>query len=402
MERIYKKLVLDHLQQFRQMVFLAGPRQVGKTTISLNLESGKVKNFYFNWDIKEDREKLVSGPKRVGDEIGLKQLKAAKTLIVFDEIHKYPKWKQFLKGFFDLYENCCKIVVTGSAKLNIFKRHGDSLMGRYFLYRIHPLSVGELLSTKIRKKELQPPRKLPELILQKLFDHGGFPEPFLHGSGRFTQNWQRLRQEQLVREDIRDISQVHNLAQFDILTELLKREAASLVQYKSLANQVDVSEPTIKRWIRSLEQVYYCFRLRPWSKNIRSSLRKEPKFYLWDWSLVNDHGARVENFIAAHLYKSVHYWTDFGMGNYELFYLRDKLKREVDFLVTKDNKPWFIVEAKASNNKGITKSLHYFYKQLQVPHAFQVVYDLPYENVDCFSQEEPVIVPARTFLSQLI
>jgi len=235
-------------------------------------------------------------------------------LIVFDEIHKYPKWKQFLKGFFDLYEKKCKIVVTGSAKLNTFRRQGDSLMGRYFLYRVHPLSVAELLSTKNRDKEINLPQKINHEAFLNLFKYGGFPEPCLNRSDRFLNNWQRLRQDQLIQEDIRNLSQIQNLAQLDMLTTILKSEAGNLIHYSSFSNQIDISEPTVKRWIQCLEQFYYCFRIKPWSKNIRSSLRKEPKLYLWDWSLVDDYGARVENFIASHLLKATHFWTDMGLG----------------------------------------------------------------------------------------
>jgi predicted AAA+ superfamily ATPase len=142
--------------------------------------------------------------------------------------------------------------------------------------------------------------------------------------------------------------------------------------------------------------------LKPWSKNIRSSLRKEPKVFLWDWSLIENQGSRVENFVASHLLKSVHYWTDFGLGKYELFYLRDKQKREVDFLVVKDNLPWFLVEVKTSNNSGISKSLYTFQEQTGAKHAFQVIFDMDYVDKDCFNHHEPVIVPAKTFLSQLI
>lgn len=172
MERLYLKLALDHLKRYRQMVFLAGPRQVGKTTIAKELKNQYKNFFYFNWDLKEDRQRIISGARSVGESIGMLEVKSDHSLIVFDEIHKYSKWKQFLKGFFDLYEKSCKIVVTGSAKLNIFKRQGDSLMGRYLLYRIHPLSVGELLNSEIKHSEIQPPQKLKDEIFANLFEFG--------------------------------------------------------------------------------------------------------------------------------------------------------------------------------------------------------------------------------------
>ena len=129
---------------------------------------------------------------------------------------------------------------------------------------------------------------------------------------------------------------------------------------------------------------------------------KQPKVYLWDWALISEVGARNENVVASHLLKAVHLWQDCGLGNYDLHFIRDKEKREVDFLVTKDEKPWFLVEVKSGNNQPISKHLHYFQQQLDVPHAFQVVFDMPYEDIDCFEYTTPIKVPAMTFLSQLV
>ena len=293
-------------------------------------------------------------------------------------------------------------MVTGSAKLNIYKRIGDSLMGRYFLYRIHPLSVGEILRPKISKKEISPPKKIPNKTFEKLIAFGGFPEPYLKANRRFLTNWKRMRQEQLFQEDIRDLSQIQELHQLETLALLLEGNVSSQVSHTSLANQVNVSVPTIQRWLKTLESFYYSFHIKPWSKNVRRSLRKEPKYYLWDWAQVTNPGARLENLVAAHLLKAVHFWTDYGLGTYDLHYLRDKEKREVNFLVTKDNQPWFLVEVKSSNNSSLSKSLFHFQKETGAPHAFQVSFTLDYIDKDCFSYKKPIIVPVTTFLSQLI
>lgn len=165
---------------------------------------------------------------------------------------------------------------------------------------------------------------------------------------------------------------------------------------------INVSSPTIRRWLNCLEAFYYCFSIHPWTKNVKRSLRKEPKYYLWDWSLIEDPGARVENFVASHLLKAVHFWTDYGFGEFELHFLRDKEKNEVDFLVTKNKAPWFLVEVKISKNSGISKSLYTFQKQTGAKHAFQVIIDMDYIQKDCFAYRNPIIVPAMTFLSQLI
>ena len=159
---------------------------------------------------------------------------------------------------------------------------------------------------------------------------------------------------------------------------------------------------TIRSWIETLCSLYYCYELRPWSKNIARALIKEPKYFLWDWAQVSDMGARAENFVASHLLKAVHFWTDAGFGRYDLYYIRDKDQREVDFLVTHQDEPWFLVEVKMSDNKGIAPALSYFQKATGAKHAFQVVLDLPWVNRNCFEENRPVIVPARTFLSQLV
>ncbi|MCH9690319.1 MAG: ATP-binding protein [Gammaproteobacteria bacterium] len=384
------------------MVFLAGPRQVGKTTTSLLFSKDSKDFLYLNWDEDKSRQKILSGSEKIALEARLLTAGTRKPIIVFDEIHKYGRWKQFLKGFFDAYGSDCHILVTGSAKLNIYKRSGDSLMGRYFLYRIHPLSVAELLYPQLTTELIRPPKKIAESTLNQLVEFGGFPEPFLMANHRFSTNWQRTRREQLIREDIRDLSKIQELSQLEVLATLLQDHAAQQVSLQNFANLINISVPTVGRWLETLETFYYSFSVRPWSKQIKRSLRKEPKYYLWDWSLVQKRGARLENLVASHLLKAVHFWTDCGQGEFDLFYLRDKEKREVDFIVTKDRKPWFLVEVKAGNHSGISKALYYFQEQTGAPHAFQVCFGLDYVNKDCFSYSKPVIVPASTFLSQLV
>lgn len=402
MKRLYENLLHQHLLENRQMIFLAGPRQVGKTSCSQTTAAYIPNYHYLNWDFSEHQRLIISGPEKVAFYLGLHKAQAGLTVVIFDEIHKYKKWKVFLKGFFDIYSQKTKIIVTGSAKLNIHKAGGDSLMGRYFLYRMHPLSVGEIISPALASTEIKPQKPIDINLLQQLWEFGGFPEPFLKNNKRFSIRWHSLRQQQLMQEDIRQLSQVQDLPQLEMLATILKSEAGQLLNYTSVANSIQVSVPTVQRWIKILSSLFYCFTINPWSKNIRRSLRKEPKIYLWDWSNINDLGKRYENFIASHLLKAVHYWTDCGFGQFGLYFVRDKEKREVDFLVTKDEKPWFLVECKYANNHGISKSLYYFKSEINAEHAFQVVFDMPFVDVDSFSYHEPIIVPAQTFLSQLV
>lgn len=401
MRRIYLEVIARHLSKLRQMIFLMGPRQVGKTTISLESASKSPSHFYFNWDNPADKLLIIEGPHAIAKATGLNELKEEVPIIIFDEIHKYGKWKNFLKGFFDLYEKKTKIIVTGSARLNIYKKGGDSLMGRYFYYRIHPLTVAEIISPYLIEGEVRSPAEIKADDWEALLEHGGFPEPFLQRSKAFSRRWKELRKDQLLREDIRDGTRIQELGQLELLAELLRAQAAESMDYQSLSKKVGVSIDTIRRWLEVLKSFYYCFSLRPWSKNITRSLIKEPKLYLWDWSLIDEEGHRNENLVASHLLKAIHFWNDRGLGEYDLFYLRTKDKLETDFLVVKNKKPWFLVEVK-TKAKGISPALYHFQKETGAPHAFQVAFDLPYVNKSCFEEKSPILVPVKTFLSQLV
>jgi len=399
MDRVYHSLLNEHLRHYRQMAFLTGPRQVGKTT---SARASAPQARYCNWDDQTDRQVIVRGPQAVAEQLELQTLRDAPAFAIFDEIHKYRKWRTFLKGLFDKHADDCRFIVTGSARLNIARRGGDSLMGRYFLYRMHPLSVAELCATDLLETEVRGPGRADPNALEQLIRFGGFPEPFLTGTTRFYNRWKRLRLEQLFHEELRDLTQVQETAQMEVLAALLTHQSGQLVNYTALAANVNVAVDTIRRWMAILESLYYCFLIRPWFRNVPKSLRKQPKVYLWDWSLLPDAGARYENFVASHLLKAVQWWSDIGLGSYDLFYLRDKAKREVDFLVTRENKPWFLVEVKSSSHQPLSASLHYFHRQLQTEHAFQVVFDLAPVERDCFSPRKPVIVPAASLLTQLV
>jgi len=395
-ERLYEQVIEEHFSRNRQMLFFSGPRQAGKTTASLRAVSPER---YLNWDNEEHRALILAGPEAVARHFGLEVLQKPLPIVIFNEIHKYRHWKRFLKGFFDTYEKRVRIIVTGSARMDVYKRGGDSMMGRYFLYRLHPLSVRELVDPSLPEHPLRKPRPCPDFDL--LWEYGGFPEPFVQRSPRFSHQWQRFRFDLLFKEDLRDLTRIQDIGQVEILAHLLSRQVGQLVDYTALASNVKVSSPTVQRWIKALSSLYYCFTLQPWSRNISKSLLKQPKVFLWDWSMVQDLGARAENFIASHLLKATQYWTDSGLGSYQLYYLRDTQKREVDFLVTKDDKPWFLAEVKKSE-QPISPSLHYFQEQTKAPFAFQVVLEAPYVDKDCFIEGKPLQVPARTLLSQLI
>ena len=395
-QRSYTHTLGDHFDDGPEMAFLAGPRQVGKTTVARNFVHNP---FYFTWDNEGHRRRILDGPAAVMERIGLQR----SPVIIFDEIHKYPHWKTFIKGFYDTYiqHSAMRIIVTGSARLDIYRKGGDSLMGRYFLYRMHPFTTAELLSPVVSTNPIRNPVELPDEKWKRLLQFGGFPQPFIRGNTRFYNRWKRTRLAQIFHEDIYDIARVQEIRLVEILAEVIAQQAGQLTSYASLARKIRASEDSIRRWLGVMESLYYCFSVRPYHTNISRSLRKEPKYYLWDWAMVKNKGGRHENMVASHLLKAVHAWTDLGLGEYELFFLRTKDKREVDFLVCRDQKPWFLVEVKSSDTK-LSKSLAYFQEKTQAENAFQVTINTPFIEADCFSIPYPAKVPARTFLSQLV
>lgn len=397
-KRLYESVLAIHLQEHRQMALVAGPRQVGKTTVCAGLTGAAG---LLNWDKPEHRACILKGADAVATHFGLERLRQNPPVVGFDELHKFGRWKSFLKGFFDAYGDRARIVVTGSSRLDVFRRGSDSLMGRYFLFRMHPFSVAELLRTEVPAQPISAPAHLPESSWQALWTHGGFPEPFLKRDVRFSRRWQDMRRQQLLREDVRDLTRVQELGQLETLALLLAERSGAQLIYSHLANEIRVTVDTIRRWVETLGSLHYGFLVRPWFQNVAKSLRKEPKWFMRDWAEVGDAGARAETFVACHLLKAVEGWNDLGLGRFELRYLRDKQQREVDFVVIRDRKPWFLVEVKQSET-ALSPSLRYYQEQLKIPHAFQAVIELPYEDADCFGENKPVVVPAKTLLSQLL
>jgi len=397
--RIYDTFLREHLATYRQMAFITGPRQVGKTTTCREHADG-----YANWDNPDDREQILAGPAELAQRFEIHRLSETPPVVLFDELHKYPRWKSLLKGFFDTYSDRVRILVTGSSRMDTYRRGGDSLMGRYFLYRMHPFSLAETINQDLPDPEriIRPPAEISEEDFKALWEHGGYPEPFLMRNDRFSRRWQSLRGQQLLREDIRNLTQIHQVDQLEILVRILTNRSAQSLVYSSLAGEIRVSVDTIRRWIEVLSSLHLGFRLRPWFRNITRSLRKEPRWYLRDWAGIEDIGSRSETLVGCHLLKAVEGWTDLGLGTFELAYLRDKHQREVDFIIIRDDKPWLLIEVKHRDTK-IAPALAYFQEQLKTPFAFQVVIEADYVDVDCFNKPgPPLIVPARTFLSQLL
>src|SRR5438874_10534447 len=257
--RLYTEILADHLRRHRQIALVSGPRQVGKTTTCRSISDA-----YLNWDNADDRRRLLRGPAALAEALRLDRLAPRPPVAVLDELHKYTKWKSLLKGFFDTYSDQVRLIVTGSSRLNVFRRGSDSLMGRYLLYRMHPLSVGESMRTDLPAQEIQKPAEVTSSDWDALWEHGGFPEPFFHRDSRFSRRWRSLRQEQLSQEDLRDVAHVADLGTMETLMQILAERSAQQLVYSSLAQEIQVSVDTVKRWIDLLTRLYYGFMVRPW------------------------------------------------------------------------------------------------------------------------------------------
>jgi predicted AAA+ superfamily ATPase len=394
--RLYDQLLNAHFQDNRQMAFLSGPRQVGKTEVARRLA-----DVYLNFDDLGDRAVILRGAAAVAARAELERPRGRMPIVALDEIHKFQRWKAFLKGFFDSYGSQCGILATGSARMDIFKKGGDSLLGRYFLYRQHPFSVGEILRPEPPTEPIRESKPVDEAAWEALWRFGGFPEPMVRQSATFLRKWQTTRMDLLLREDVRDLTRVQELRGIETIGHLLASRSGGQLIFSNLATEVGVSVDTVRRWVTILSELYVGFELRPWFRNVAKALRKEPKWYLRDWSGITDPGARAETFAACHLLKAVETWTDLGLGAFELRYMRDKIKREVDFLIVRDGEPWVLIEIK-STRETLSPHLFHFQKQTGAKHAFQAVMDLPHEAINCFAHAGPVVVPLRTLLSQLV
>jgi predicted AAA+ superfamily ATPase len=378
--RYLSKVILDLAIKRNKMAFVSGPRQVGKTTLSKSYQSHFAQSLYKNWDDTQVKREWSKNPKLLIEEFDLTKHQDD-FLLILDEIHKAKNWKSSIKGLFDTHGEVIKIIVTGSARLNIYKKGSDSLMGRYLNFRLHPLSVREV-------HELSPlsPEQSYRLIfatkikssfkfnlIEQLFKYSGFPEPFFAKDTQIQNIWRKGRHEKIIREDLMDLSRIQELSQIEILCSLLPEKIGSPLSVQSLREDISASHDSLTRWLSYLRELYYFFQITTYSKSISRSIKKEPKIYFYDWTTCETNGQKFENFIASHILKACHFWTDSGYGDFELNYLRDKDKNEVDFVLIKDKKPWFTVECKFQQ-KTLETSYQKFQAQLKCPHI-QVVYE---------------------------
>ncbi len=346
--RYLERAVQDALK--KKMVLVGGPRQVGKTTFALGfLGKGADEKHpaYLNWD-------HPSVPPRLRRA----ELPAGEPLLLLDEIHKYARWRNLLKGIYDTERSRRKIIVTGSARLDYYRKGGDSLAGRYRYFRLHPFSLRELRRSPSRAD------------LEALLKFGGFPEPLFARNEAEHRIWKRDRISRVVREDLRDLEHVREISLIEHLVDLLPSKVGSPLSIKSLREDLQIDHKTAERWLQILENMYVCFRLSPYGPPRVRAVKKERKLYLWDWSSVEDDGPRFENLVASQLLKYCHWVEDTEGYSMDLRYLRDTDKREVDFVVLRDRRPLLAVECK-SGEKAVGAAIRYFAERTPIPHFYQ-------------------------------
>jgi len=389
------------------MAFVAGPRQVGKTTLAKHLLSlVAADSFYFNWDIESHRKAIIKNPEEFWQVSGLVSSKG-KQRIGLDEIHKYPRWKRFLKGLYDARGRDLEIIVTGSGRLDIYQRGGDSLFGRYHLYHLHPFTLGEYICEN--RQTVSPPgefwekvksTKTPDGAKEGLIDLEtltGFPEPLFSGSEARLRRWRRSHQTLVVREDLRDLTRIREIGLIETLVALLPERIGSPLSVNSLREDLGVNFMTVQGWLEALGRLYYLFNIRPYAGRLARTLRREEKTYLFDFTAIENSGSRFENLIALHLNKLCDAWTDWGYGDFVLHYVRDREKREVDFLITENQKPYALVEAKLTG-EGIDPNLKYFHDRLKPAYSVQVV-RTPQKHKGLFASGGIFSIPAYHFLA---
>lgn len=368
-----KRYLQDQIEKDlkKKMVFVGGPRQVGKTTLAKMIMP--LKDSYYNWDIPSQREKILR-----------REFPAGEDTLLFDEIHKYRSWRNYLKGLYDEKKDLYKILVTGSARLDLYRFGGDSLQGRYHYLRLHPFSLAEIHGN--------------QKSLNDLLKYGGFPEPFLSQNEIEAKRWSLEYRQRLIREDLISLEQVQDLGNLELLMLRLPELVGSPLSINALREDLQVNHKTVSRWLNILEKLYTLFRLPPFGAPKIKAVKKEQKHYHYDWSLIPDQGLRFENLVASHLLKWTHYLYDTQGREIDLRYFRDVYHREVDFVVLENKKPVQFIECKLSDTE-INPALKYLKERFPKTEAYQISLD---GKKDFLSKENIHVCPAKDFLRKLI
>jgi uncharacterized protein len=392
------------LSSEKSMVFLSGPRQVGKTTLAKIIATSFANSLYFNWDLEQHRALLLNDPLFFEK---VKRRDQSRPLIIFDEIHKHRGWKNFLKGAYDEFHDEYAFLVTGSGRLDLYQRGGDSLAGRYYLFHLWPFTVAELgdvnaapegffddplAITMSRSAELRQ-------IWARIGEMSGFPEPFLANRPRTYRMWSGTYSRQLIREDVRDLTEIRQVGDLENLYMLLPSKVGSPLSVPSLASDLKVSYNAVRNWLAVFERFFLIFTISPWTQNVAHAIQKERKAYLLDVPRIADPASRFENMVAIELLRGVTAWNEMGHGNFALHFVRNRFKQEVDFLIIRDDKPFLLVEAKLKDEAPLA-ALRAFQAQLGVP-AVQLVSEGETFQLVRNNGNPLLVAPAYQWLAQL-
>jgi predicted AAA+ superfamily ATPase len=353
----------------RKMLLLSGPRQCGKTTLAqacVKTEQGA----YYSWDALQDRLAIQN-----------RALDFDARLWVFDELHKFRRWRGLLKELVDAERGRRAILVTGSARLDLYGRGGDSLQGRYLPHHLHPITYSELAAVPFESIMELPelPRAAPRRELVDLLALGGFPEPLLSGSQREAARWRLAYGERLVREDVSSLERIRELERMELLYERLSDVAGGVLSINALREDLEVAFETVRSWLAILERLDAIFRISPYGPARIKSVKKEQKVYFWDWARCSSAGAQLENMVALHLLRAVDWARDVEGEKLQLRYFRTRAGHEVDFVLLRASKPWIAIEVKTSGS-DLAPSLRYFCERIRPAFAFQAVLDEPRER----------------------
>ncbi len=394
----------QELAQDKGMIFLSGPRQSGKTTLAKIIAAYFTNSLYFNWDIPQHRTRFLRDNSFFET---VERKDATAPLIIFDEIHKYRNWKNALKGIYDEFHDTYRFLVTGSGRLDLYQKGSDSLAGRYFPFHLFPLTVAELAG---RRRPFEEFRKMPlwismeeagkaQTIWGQLSELSGFPEPYLSGRKTTWRRWSQTYARQLIREDIRDLAGIKLVQDLETLYTLLPTKVGSPLSVSSLAGDLKASYNSVRSWLDVFERFYLTFGITTWKDRISRAIQKERKIYLWDYAQIKDPAARFENMVAAELWRAVVLWNDLGYGRFSLHFVRDKNKREVDFLIADEGAPFLLVEAKLGDTEP-AKALRFFQERLGVP-AVQLTDRGDSYRLYGSGEQQIMVTPAAAWLSHL-
>jgi predicted AAA+ superfamily ATPase len=396
--------IWQELSREKSMIFLAGPRQVGKTTLAKIISRNFTNNLYFNWDIPQDKTRLMENPAFFQE---IKRRDPSIPLIIFDEIHKYKDWKNYLKGVYDQFHESYQFLVSGSGRLDIYQKGGDSLAGRYFLFHLWPFTMSELGRRNLTIDDflgnpLQISMENSETLKKnwvRLSQLSGFPEPYLANRMATYLRWSNTYAQQLIREDIRDLTGIKSVGDMETLYFLLPSKVGSPLSIPSLTTDLKVSYNSVRGWLAVFERFFLIFSIPPWTERIVRAIQKERKVYLWDAPRIEDPAARFENMVAMELWRAVTNWNDLGYGQFSLHFIKNKEQQEVDFLIAHRHKPVVLIEAKVSETQP-SSPLKKFQKALRIP-AVQLIGEDEGYRMFSNNDQSILVAPAYQWLSQL-